>query len=58
MRGIVAKKMRKVARERTVGKPAGGYARGLFGNAVVQPQTTRWLYRMFKAQWRKGLIRL
>lgn len=59
MRGSVAKRLRREAKRRTVGLPERGYAKAPNGNnAVVPVQTTRGLYRMFKRQWKKGLIQL
>lgn len=58
MRGSVAKKLRRIAKQRTVGLPDRALRRSPSGSAVNVVQATRGLYRMFKNQWRKGLIKL
>lgn len=58
MRGSVAKVLRREAKKRTIGLPERGYIANGTGGAKNAPQTTRGLYRIFKLNWKRGLIKL
>jgi len=57
MRGKVAKRLRKVAKSATIGKPGVGWLKHKLTNQIFNhPQTTRGVYRLMKKAFRAGAL--